>query len=278
MRYPYKEVDESFFRRESRAMYYMLGMFYGGCVPNGKDGVGFRSKHERLVEIVKAQLGSDHAIIPNTYGKNSYYLCFGAVEHLREALLGMGVKDDKKQRTCPTIDDAVYASHFARGFIEDKSHLWRLENPEGPSTRLGISFHGKFLPGLNLLLRKHAGVERDFGGVGNYIMYSYEDTQRIHDFIYGDWRYIKDSGLFLPSLKESFVLGYDPNKVVEQRKGESDMRTELAKCMLADNISPQEISEALGYASRGSFYCSFYIKVGKGVSKFQKKRAKTENK
>ncbi|MBT7497107.1 hypothetical protein HN662_02165, partial [Candidatus Woesearchaeota archaeon] len=97
-----KRIKEDYFKGSGFDQFYLLGAFYGGAIPFGKRGIIFRSSNQDLVEIVKRELESEHAIASdNREGKSSHWLRVGSTGSLREYLDDHKVLVPKKERSFP---------------------------------------------------------------------------------------------------------------------------------------------------------------------------------
>ena len=116
-------VNEDFFTRESKQMWYVLGISFahysslireGGSVDNR-----WQSKYRRLLEIVKSCLGSAHAISgPIQYEKGgSNYLLRMSNNRLYDSLCQRGLSVPRSERRFPQVRDH-YLDHFLRGFLD----------------------------------------------------------------------------------------------------------------------------------------------------------------
>ena len=204
-----KYVNQTFFNEnnESKEMWYVLGSFYDGYHSRRSIGVSFTSKHEGLVQIVKDQLKSEHTIVKREtdtsdgQGKNySYSLEMYAAPDLYTRIGELGLNVNKKERKFPKDIPDQYIDHFIRGFLDGQSNMI-LHNKQ--CTQMEVHMNKDFLTDLNKVLEKHAGVKRK-EPTKDVITYAHANSLKIHDFIYQDWEYIEQSGLYLPSKKEMF--------------------------------------------------------------------------
>lgn len=262
-----KYVNQTFFNEnnESKEMWYVLGSFYDGYHSRRSIGVSFTSKHEGLVQIVKDQLKSEHTIVKREtdtsdgQGKNySYSLEMYAAPDLYTRIGELGLNVNKKERKFPKDIPDQYIDHFIRGFLDGQSNMI-LHNKQ--CTQMEVHMNKDFLTDLNKVLEKHAGVKRK-EPTKDVITYAHANSLKIHDFIYQDWEYIEQSGLYLPSKKEMFktdhvIVRHDTITITNSRK-----KMERAKEMLNEGIPTKEIANKLGYCSPTSFHGTFTNIVG----------------
>ncbi len=207
-----KHINEHYFDEESRAMYYVVGASYSRDVLlEPSQGFRFISTHKDLVEIVRRELESEHKIILDPRGKPSYRLEVDDVPHMYSRLEELGLAVPKNQRGFPENIPEEYIRHFTRGFTDAQGRVFT--HLGGKLTVISISFNLLFLKGLHKALQEYAGVERGNPSRNN-IVYSHKDSLRIHNFIYGEWEFIEEHGLYLPSKKEIFTLDYSGDRSI----------------------------------------------------------------
>ena len=258
-------VNEQYFDSQSRAMYYVLGAFYAKASPRPENGITFQCSSRDLVQIVKEQLDSKHKIISDPRGKPSHWLRMRSVPYMRSRLDELGFLKHKSERRVPKNIPKKYVSHFARGFIDAKAQVRVTEDGR---TNVRISFYEIPLKDIHELLVEYAGIKHP-APKGNKILYGHKNSIRMHDFIYRDWEYIKEYGIYLPSKKEAFRTEYEhvhPPTLAVQRK------MDIAKKMLRDGYPPKTIAEMLGYSSVLDFYARFKKVTGKTVNEFRGRR------
>ncbi|MEM2932956.1 MAG: hypothetical protein QW622_01970 [Candidatus Pacearchaeota archaeon] len=192
-----KKINVDYFDKPSANMYYVLGAFYGSAVCNNRE-LTFRSNYEDLVKIVKKELEIEHKIIPDTRGKNSYFLTIRSKKHilpLYSKLNEKGFAIEKQKRKFPKINEE-YLNHFIRGFFDAKATV----NPKVPYVK--ITFNNEFLNSLEAILKKN-GINNILTCNNNLTCSNLEDILKIYDFIYKD---VKggDSLLYLKPKKEIY--------------------------------------------------------------------------
>lgn len=263
-----KGINEHFFDNESREMHYVLGAFYAKYMPLEKNGITFRSAHRNLVEIVKEQMKSNHAITYDTRGKSSYWFSIRGVPYLRSRLEEMGLSAKKEDRDFPEGIEKEHSSHFARGFIEAQALIGTYDEKK---TEMNILFNRRFLLGLHKMLAEYVEIERD--RPKNYmIRYSHRDCLKIHDFIYRDWDFIKERGLYLPQKKDLFMTDFDGD-FIHRHQIEASGRIKEAERLLLEGKNAHEIFKEMGYGHYSSFARQFTRKTGFTISGYLKRNA-----
>jgi AraC-like DNA-binding protein len=266
-----KTINENYFDKESKSMYYVLGAFYAGYRPNTapKNGIIFQSKHRDLVQIVKDELGSEHEII--TYSRdsekrdrNSYFLNFGN-HSLRTKLGELGLNKPKSKRTFPKNLDEKYASHFVRGFIEARA---RVSIKKNGSTNLRILFNKPFVRTLHNMLIQYADVKGVAYLADGVFSYNHQDSLKIHDFIYQDMAFIKKHNLFLPSQKNRFNFGYVPKAPKFTQRALA--KVEKVKQLLRDGLRTSEVCKMVGYSFIPTLHLSFKKYTGQTVREWRR--------
>lgn len=192
---------------------YLLGAFFASGTIRRRQML-FRSSSRDLVAMVKKEMRSEHGISYDTRGKNSFHLVVNTgLPHLVDSLSAYGLCRDgdsvlKRDRAFPSFDPS-YAADFIRGFVDAQATCYvQFKHPT-----LWVKFNRDFLGSLNSMLRMYAGTRRS-GPKKNQITYNVEDTKKVREFVYreddnGDWSYVRDSGLYLPEMRENFMTGRD---------------------------------------------------------------------
>lgn len=253
-----KYIDEHFFDKESKRMYYVLGAFYACYVPQPK-GILFRNRNKDLVEIIKRELKSEHAIIADNRKKDSYWIKVNRASIIYPRLGELGLNKPKEEREFLRVNEK-YMSHFVRGFLDAKAGIW-IRNDR--YINIHIVFNKSFLSGLNKILVKYTKI-RESEPKEDYTKYNHNDSIKIRDFIYQDWNFIKQSGLYLPSKKElletDYVVAFVSNnpKIIEAKN-----KIEKAKKLLSNGKKVGEVSKILGYSQSSVLGKSFKKITGK---------------
>jgi|GEM_PF-3547677 len=263
-----KFVNEHYFERESKSMWYVLGAFYRYGTLFDDMGIMFKAPSLDLVQIVKRELSSEHAIIEDNRDKSSYWLMMKSAPHLYDELQVMGVKRDESRRRLPKMQPE-YASHFVRGFLEYKTSPRIGERND----RIDITYNNIFLVGLNHLLARHAGTKRA-DPEDDSIDYWHKDSLKIKRFMYRDWEDVKKYGIYIPSMKRE----YDENYTEAQRRSIARLdvirRVETAKELLQSGMPDHEVARVVGYNNVYAFDRAFSKVVGCRVVEWPGKQAK----
>lgn len=279
-----KLVNEYFFDQESKEMYYLLGTAYASYAPPSyrRKMVLFRNSNKNLIEIIRNELQSDHEIIPDNRGKSSYFLSFTS-PHMRFRLEKIGLSEDKEKRLFPRNINGEYLSHFVRGFFDAQGYI---DTDPSNLNRISFYFYKNFLDVLCKLLSDNAGIKKEnvnkYRGKLYYSIYGHNNSLKIYDFIYQDFHYVKERGLFLQAKKDLFNL----NRTLERsprglRGGYHLKRTiekieESKKLILECNKTRgkfKDIANKLGYNRYPSFLQAFKSVVGLTPREFLKSRS-----
>lgn len=238
-----KKINQYFFDEESKRRDYVYGSSFGCYLPQAPKRILFRSRYKDLVEIIKREMESEHTIISHPK-KGSYWIEVSSVPYLYSKLEELDLNAPKSERKFP--EKIKYMSHFVRGFLDAKDLIYTVK---GKYTYIYIGFSKSFLLDLHKILVKYAKVEGK-GPKGDHVVYCHNDSVKIHDFIYQDWDFIKESGLYLPFKKGLFnldcVADYSTNINVI-RATEAKERVDKAKELLKRE-KVKEVAKKLGYA------------------------------
>lgn len=235
-----KQINQHFFDEESKRRDYVYGASFGCYHPQAQKRMLFRSRYKDLVEIIKREMESEHKIISHPK-RGSYWIEVSSAPYLYSKLEELGLNVPKSEREFPKKIE--YMSHFVRGFLDAKSSIHTIEDKY---TNIYIGLSKSFLLDLHKILVKYAKVEGK-GPKGNQVVYCHNDSVKIHDFIYQDWDFIKESGLYLPSKKELFNLDYVAAGIGVIRTNEAKERVDKAKELLKTK-KVKEVAKELGYA------------------------------
>lgn len=194
-------------------MWYVLGISYANyfqCLDRGLYPQNvWQSSSRTLIEIVKSCLGSEHKINVQTYknirarGKDfDINILTISNQRIYDSLAERELDVPKQEREFPEKIKDRYLDHFIRGFFD--AHVSCAER-QG-ILRLGIFYNIKFLQRLYSALVGHANV-----GGGRHITnpplrLHGQYVSATHDFMYRDWKYIQQRGLYIPSKKARFKI------------------------------------------------------------------------
>lgn len=194
---PQLPVNERFFDKESKEMWYVLGVSFGRYFPSRIDNTNtWSSSSRRLVGIVQEQLEAEHPIIGPEY-VGTYKLRIGS-DNIHDKLSEWGCIPGKENRRFPDGLGPLYLSNFVRGFFD--AHVSASTNG-----LLQIYYNIPFLRELNRHLVESEVVKPGKVVTDQVLVYSdREDIAGLHHFIYRDWEFVKRNGLYLPEKKERF--------------------------------------------------------------------------
>ncbi len=260
-----KSVNAEYFNEDSKNVFYVLGISYACYSPNSENGVVFRSRHRRLIEIVKDELSSGHAIVDDPRNKNSHWIEIHNNSHLRESLEQRGLVKDKSKRRFPNISER-FIDHFIRGCI-DANAIIRI-NPRNPQIEL-TCINKQFISGLNSALRRYAGIERQKDKLRRRTVYDQADSKRIKDFMYRDRNFIEESGLYLSANQDA--LNFAPRLRTYPLTQALFKRIQQAKIGLISGKPLKGISNELGFPAYTSLCRAFKRVTGMTTSQYKQK-------
>ena len=110
-------LNEHFFDRESKRMWYVLGISYSRYFPERQRPVNTWSSYDsELITIVKRELASGHALIHEERTETFKVRMLNA--HLQSMLFKRGCVPGKAKRKFPRNIKRRYLDHFVRGFFD----------------------------------------------------------------------------------------------------------------------------------------------------------------
>lgn len=196
-------INERFFDKESKEMWYALGVSFSKYSASRTDDRNSWSVNSyRLLEIVQSCLEAEQKI--GTPDKNGNALFQVRNKHLQDNLRERGLGVPKSEREFPKDCGEQYLDHFVRGFFDSNVTV---STKSTGSLYTRVSYPSvQFLQELYIGLAKHAGVKP--GRKINISVFDLNGTDviAVHNFIYRDWDFIKEHGLYLPAKKEKFGL------------------------------------------------------------------------
>jgi hypothetical protein len=206
-----KSVNEHFFDKESRAMWYILGLSYSRYSASDTDNRNsWYSSNFKVLKIIKRELKSKHKIgEPNSNGNRILQI---RSQPLQDRLVERGLGVPKNQREFPQDCDTKYLDHFIRGFFDGKVSCANYETPRANKSpylykSLQIYHNVPFLEELYSILVREAGVREGKMIINSSLTFKTKgDISKIKDFIYGNLKYIKQRGLYLPDKKARFEI------------------------------------------------------------------------
>lgn len=293
-----KYVNEHFFGVEGKTpeqlkeMWYILGISfaqYSAQAPlpgrNVQHRNRWQSASEGLVGIVKSSLESEHSIVRirnrNIRGGEDFVNYYLSIDNNRiyESIRGFGLGVPKSAREFPEIEEQ-YLDHFVRGFFDAQVSCMNIVQKHTtlsgimkyPYQRLEIYFNVGFLKRLYDALVKHAlvmpGKKIDKSPL---VLYGPE-VGKVYDFIYRDWDFIQESGLYLPSKKELFEVELRFENPPDASKVARAKRIERAKVLLRQGTPVKAVAGAVGYSHPSAFSDAFKDETGQTTTAFLKEQ------
>jgi len=296
---PTKQVNEHFFDQESKVMLYILGISiakYSARLMQSQPQNRWLSTSEPLIQIVKSSLDSEHAISHAKY-KNirtgedymAYWLGITS-QKIYDSLSRRGLDVPKSERAFSTDIDDQHLDHFVRGFLDSivSCHNYTVQSRsknklrEFPHQSLKIYFNVPFLKGLYDALVSHTSINEGREVTESPLSFSTADTRAIYDFIYRDWDFIQENGLYLPSKKELFdrhtpdeLFSHSPQDYSHHPfKVASQNRIERVKEKVLAGMSALEAGNEEGYSDT-SVYRAFKNATGQTVREFLRENSQT---
>jgi len=280
-----KYVNEKFFDEESKAMWYILGIsiaqYSQGKLGNSRINK-WQSTSKPLIEIVKSSLDSEHAVssVKNKHirGKEDFFTNWLVIynKKIYDALSGRGLDVPKTERIFPEDIEEPYLDHFVRGFFDAKvscvNTISNVESKGGPreyhSQVLDISFNIPFLKDLYDILVEHAHVGGGKDVSESPLYLRGQNPRLVHDFLYRDWEFIQESGLYLPSKKARFEV----NPPIENPPHHYTVKVKnminQSKGLLLEGMSGAEAAKTLGYSHPFSLYRAFKKVTGQTIGQY----------
>jgi len=275
------DINQNYFDKESKSMYYVLGAFYGNGLiitasytkKNGVNqvyrGLKYCTNCRALMDIITAELNLSVSVTEDKRpGHNSFWFQQFGVDNLCERLEALGLGLPKDERTFPEIDEK-YLSHFVRGYFDAKGTV---QDNEG-RTSIIIWGYPSFLIGLNLALWRYAGIIQE-GKTNRKLRFNYPDSIKLYNFMYQDWECISKNGIYLPSNKDAFNLNYRPRDRCDELRKQRMGRIKRAKELLLESKPVGDVATELGYKNPESLSASFRKATGMSPRDYIKSHAK----
>ena len=194
-----KPVDEHFFEQESKEMWYVIGASYCRYSASRTDNRNsWRSVNYDLLGIIQTCVDPNQAIgTPDKFGSRLLQI---KSQHMQDRLKKKGLGVPRSERGFPADIKNRYLDYFVRGFFDAQVSV-------SADERTCVSYpSANFLRGLYKKLVTHAHVRTGRDITSTVLCLSQQETAAVHDFIYRDWEYIQEHGLYLPSKKERFKV------------------------------------------------------------------------
>ena len=266
---PRKTIDYHFFDESNfnnPVMWYVLGAFFVGAKSVKDNVLFFRAREKDLMDIVQKELGSNHAAITADAWQGSYQIEVYSANYLNERLAEFGLDVPKQERVFPDYVPHRHLHHFVRGYfdarvkavVKRKNHS---KNLYSYTSKIFIRGGAAFLHGLHDILVQTAGVDKN-GEKAEGLMYQHKEALNIHDFLYQDFEFIEESGLYLPHKKARFRTDNPGTPCHFPKTVMSSARIFDSKNDLLAGYSIDETWARNGYSSSYSFTSSFTRHVG----------------
>ncbi|MFH1053956.1 MAG: hypothetical protein V1740_06075 [Candidatus Woesearchaeota archaeon] len=247
-----KNVNFRYFDYPTKKSWYVLGLFaacYSGC---GQKGIYFSTHHSGIADLVHTELEFEHELLTiERPGSLTYRIQVSNALELRSRLENIGLNSDKHKRRFPDGLRMPYLSHFVRGFYDGKAILTTTHQ----RTSVSFYFNHDFMLRLHNVFMDYAGVQRLPSEKEDWtnIWYNPEDALRIYDFIYKEWDFIENHGIYLPSKRKAFITKIHEKKLTK-RQIAAAKRWEIADRLIKRDYSSVEICEILGIPHLTTFY------------------------
>lgn len=292
-----KHVNEYFFNSEGKtpdelkAMWYIRGISISQYSTRSRQYATrlrqyatpvnrWQSTSEDLIGIVKLALESERAVTPVTNrnirtGEEFLTYCLDIdSQKIYDDLANIGLDVPKEEKAFPKVKPQ-YLDHFVRGFFDAhvRGKLVGYTNKGSPDEdiypQLKIYFNVTFLKGLYAALVKHAHVKGGREVEKSPLFFFGTNVQAACNFMYRDWDFITERGLYLPSRKAVYdanIAGWapkqDPNKIAARQ------RIDKAKELLLRGMKAKEVAKLLGYSYLSGFYQAFKGVTGQTIGQF----------
>ena len=240
-------VNEEYFQVPSRAMFYTLGVMFGGYVPFREEGVLYRSNQKSLVELVRDQLGADCEITSDPRPRrSSHWFAIDNASELRESLEDFNVRGNKHHQHLPLVP-REYWSHFARGVLDDCGRVY-VYKPNAVEVSINLFGNTMFMKEFHSVLIREAGV-RNRPINTPHLIYQGKDAAAIARWMYQDWRTIVQEKIYLPEKAAIYLQGMNPppRKIMETSKRLTE-KVKIAKKLLRKGMRPWRVAQKVGFA------------------------------
>jgi len=239
--------NDYFFNQESKAMMYVLGISFAKYTSGNanRNNNIWQSTSKPLLEIVKSCLDSEKKIYSRNYknireGGNDFTMYRLQISNFRivRALHERGLGVPKKERTFPKDIKEQYLDHFVRGIFDAQVSCYNGIQIYGKNNEYASQFQDvtigqfgiSFLQDLCKTLVEYAQIKNRKTISKPPLLFKCQNVTRISKFLYRDWEFLKQNGLYLPSKKEKFDVHYDiknppippTNRMIETAKIQYD--------------------------------------------------------
>lgn len=285
-----KKIDQTYFdkrgrtEKENRAMYYVLGAILkcGSIIDEKytkKDGripqkFMVKSRHEKLVDIIKEELGSDHTVTHDVREHKSGNLrsshWFTATAHdLCDRLIEMVGTKHKIEKTITSVPKEYQLDLF-RG-IYDSVGLMGFNHPEYGSINIQINQSPDVLNLLKTMLKSHS--------IDSYLLQSrlhlkHDEAIKFRNLIYSkEELYLKDKKgeLYLKDKKdELYQEKVNPLGGGQGQQVALDKKIEQIKSLVEAGMKPGEIADLLKYNHKNTLCAFFKTRTEMTLTKYKR--------
>ena len=192
-----KPINEHFFDEESKEMMYFLGVSFSRYSASSTDNRNtWTSSSIDLLGLVQKALETTQSIgRPNKWKSRNFQV---RSQHLQDKLKQYGLGIPRSKREFPCNIEEQYLDHFVRGIFDG--------NVSAAKSYVDIPYPSeKFLQQLYPLLVLHANIRSGRRITRPYFRLIGSDITSVRKFIYRDWDYIQECGIYLLSKKERFI-------------------------------------------------------------------------
>lgn len=265
-RYPL-EFDEDFLTKsrtpeEDKKYWYLRGVsvnqYYQKKDPRGYCRNVWQSASKQLIEIIHSILDCTQKISESEFNRSKIlchtYTLTITSDKLLEDMTELGLDIPRKERKFPEVPGRIQASYLCRAYLDCKN------DQSADVTGLSIGGNNLVLQGLSKTLEKYVGVHQM--PRNNVLRYGKKETFLIRNFVYEDWDFILQNGLY---RKYNRLLFASPPKPNNSHVIESMKKLKYIKRLLEQGKGVVEISEIMEY-THPSNLISFFKRHMKGMT------------
>lgn len=258
-------VNQDFLDEDSEKTWYFWGALFRCYTPTKPNGMKIGSKYKELAEKFRKELAPKHALSSYKTRKNisSYWIELDSVPYLRARLEELDLDKPKEERRFPKGIEKEKLSHIVRGVFDATSGI-RISQNRYTRVRMGIN------PDFNLGLNKELS-KYDIRGrlYEKSIFFTHNESVKLHDFMYQNFRLIRKQGIYLPFKKELFNLDYVADSSADIAYLKSKKRIERAKRLLDKGKKIKDVAKKVGYFHCVSFSRAFKKITGQTPSEYK---------
>ena len=201
-------VDDNFFKKKSKNMYYILGFFYADGYldfKNEKFSITQNLKDKYLLERFLKEMKSN-SVIRKHYSNNLQFVIKSKM--IKDDLVNIGVCENKTFDIRFPFVEKEYISSFIRGFFDgdgcityqknEKCYVSSIVCASGDFLKKLFDVLVSFIPDFNGKIKKY--------GKYYYVNMGVNDTRRFGEFIYGG---LDKNSLYIKRKHEKFLKSGD---------------------------------------------------------------------